>query len=74
MRLDIDLTDERVRLGKPADDALIQKTATDLGVQLPATYKTWLKEHANGAFFDMGNALQLFSLAKIEGEPFSVLS
>lgn len=74
MRLDFDLTDERVRLGRPADDALIQKAETDLGIQLPTTYKKWLTKYANGAFFDMGNALQLFPLDKIEGEPFSVLS
>jgi hypothetical protein len=46
MRLDFDLTDERVRLGKPADDALIQKAKTDLGIQLPT--RTVFRTFPNG--------------------------
>ncbi|MFM1654998.1 SMI1/KNR4 family protein [Brevibacillus sp. B_LB10_24] len=45
-----------------------------IGVPLPTTYKKWLREQANGAFFDRGSTLRLFSLDKIDGEPFSVLS
>lgn len=74
MRIEFDLTDERVTLAKPADDAMIQKAEGDLGVQLPPTYKKWLKEYGNGGFFDRGNALQLFPLHHTDEKQVSVLS
>ncbi len=68
MRVDFDVRDERVQIGQPIDNTFIEKVETDVGVPLPPTYKNWLREYGNGAFFDIGTTLQLFPLDNREEE------